>query len=234
MARLEQLGLPYEIFNAVDGQAESDHPHLAKYDNDARLRWKIRPLSRGEIACFASHYSLWERCTQLAEPIVVLEDDVLLDDSLTEILQDAAKKIGELHYLRLGRFFKRKMLRIGSTRSGHRYVKYLKPAGGTQGYVIDSDAAKMLMLHAHSWIDPVDCYMDKEWVHGVPSIGIEPPCVVHALIEESDIGTRGIDSKSVPFPLKIKRETVRSYEKMRDTLFNLTFVIQTLMGKYRV
>jgi hypothetical protein len=37
----------------------------------------IGKLSRpGVVGCFYSHYSLWEKCVQLGEPIMIFEDDV--------------------------------------------------------------------------------------------------------------------------------------------------------------
>jgi glycosyl transferase family 25 len=37
----------------------------------------IGKLSRpGVVGCFYSHYSLWEKCVQLSEPIMIFEDDV--------------------------------------------------------------------------------------------------------------------------------------------------------------
>ncbi|CCF80089.1 putative lipopolysaccharide biosynthesis protein [Helicobacter bizzozeronii CCUG 35545] len=35
-------------------------------------------MSMGELGCYASHYSLWQKCIQLHEPIAILEDDVHL------------------------------------------------------------------------------------------------------------------------------------------------------------
>lgn len=49
-----------------------------------------RPLTLGEIAAAISHYSLWELCAELNEPILILEDDSQLVgtldiDELTEL-----------------------------------------------------------------------------------------------------------------------------------------------------
>ncbi len=232
--QLEQLGINYSIFPAIDAAEDADNPLLRRYDNERRLKVKVRPLSKGEIACFASHYSLWEKCVQLSSPIVILEDDVLLDKHLAEVLADVEKKMGRIHYLRLGRLFERRTMPLGLASTGHRYVKYLKPSGGAQGYVIDPAGAARLLRYADRWVDPVDCYMDKEWCHGLPSIGVEPTCVSHVPVEGSDIGARGIDSKKVGFLVKIKREVVRAYEKGRDTAFNAKFVLAFLAGAHRL
>lgn len=227
MEQLERLGLEYEMFDAIDGQAKPLHRLFAKYDSITRLKWKVRPLSQGEVGCFASHYSLWEICVRLNEPIVVLEDDLLLDEALPGILEDVGRAMGRFHYLRLGRLFERSMMSLGAMSRGRHYVKYLQPAGGAQGYVIDPLGASTLIRHAGTWIEPVDNYMDREWNHGLPSIGVEPPCVAHSRVSKSNIGPREIVKARVS--LRIRREVVRIYEKLRYALFNMRFIARCLL-----
>lgn len=38
-----------------------------------------RPLTITEIACAMSHFKVWEECIKLDEPVIILEDDVLLE-----------------------------------------------------------------------------------------------------------------------------------------------------------
>ena len=47
-------------------------------------------MTPGELGCFASHYLLWEKCLELNEPIVVIEDDAQLE----ECFDDSMKKYG--------------------------------------------------------------------------------------------------------------------------------------------
>lgn len=74
-------------------------------------------MTPGELGCFASHYLLWEKCLELNEPIVVIEDDAQLE----ECFDDSMKNINELQpygYVRLfvnGR--KRPFVKIGSYKS---------------------------------------------------------------------------------------------------------------------
>lgn len=51
--------------------------------------------SLGTIGCFSSHYSLWEKCTQLNEPIVVLEHDGVMLHNPTPLL-DKVKDVCHL------------------------------------------------------------------------------------------------------------------------------------------
>ncbi|EAK0442174.1 glycosyltransferase family 25 protein [Campylobacter lari] len=73
--------LEFEFFKAIDG---SKNEHL---QFKSHFPWWCqfalgRELSDSEKSCFASHYSLWEKCQELNNPIIILEDDVIFNDQL--------------------------------------------------------------------------------------------------------------------------------------------------------
>ena len=76
-----------EWFNAVDGyslnlQDKRIHPNVRfhiKYDH-ATDHEHIRTL--GEVGCALSHINLWKKCVKLNEPILVMEDDILLEGNM--------------------------------------------------------------------------------------------------------------------------------------------------------
>lgn len=47
-----------------------------------------KALSYTEIACFSSHYRLWQKCVELDSPIVVIEDDVNFNSNFIDSLID--------------------------------------------------------------------------------------------------------------------------------------------------
>ena len=79
----------YEFFRAFDGK---DFEYLL---NRTLKGWKDpsrgTPTTIGEIGCLLSHYSLWEKCVKLNEPIVIFEDDVELMGYDESISIDASK-----------------------------------------------------------------------------------------------------------------------------------------------
>jgi GR25 family glycosyltransferase involved in LPS biosynthesis len=78
----------------------------AAYDLDSKYALKNdRPGIKG---CFMSHYTLWKKCIDLNEPIMIWEDDILVrrgyvpvdfDDVLILALGHPAKSERYLHYL---------------------------------------------------------------------------------------------------------------------------------------
>ena len=75
--------LEYEVYDAIDG-LEINHPNIILKGFDTDKDW-IDPLNKthithGEVACFLSHYHLWAKCIVMNEPIIILEDDVIVSD----------------------------------------------------------------------------------------------------------------------------------------------------------
>ena len=78
--------ISYEVINAVDGRT-FDYDVLVNMGFDIDHSW-IDPilktkLTKGEVGCFLSHWKLWEKCIELNEPILVLEDDAVITDKFS-------------------------------------------------------------------------------------------------------------------------------------------------------
>ncbi|MFM2615360.1 glycosyltransferase family 25 protein [Vibrio campbellii] len=176
----------FEFFDAIDGR-KGEHLLFSKYNVEKRLRVKGYGMTPGELGCFASHYLLWEKCLELNEPIVVIEDDAQLE----ECFDDSMKNINELQpygYVRLfvnGR--KRPFVKIGSYKS-HDVVEYLRGPGATRSYFVTPMAAKKFIESAQEWLLPVDDYMDQFWSNEVACRGIMPGIVKNETDFDSSVG----------------------------------------------
>nr|WP_257874378.1 glycosyltransferase family 25 protein [Helicobacter sp. 11S02596-1] len=139
----------------------------------------------GELGCFASHYLLWEKCVQINESIIVLEDDIEILPNFFDALTHIAKN--RFEYVRLMQLSTAKSCQLDE------HFGFLKHyAFGTQGYYLTPKGAQKFLRYAKKWVEPVDLYMDRYWKHGVLNV-IYTPCPIrqntHAL--ESTIGNRG-------------------------------------------
>ncbi len=138
-------------------------------------------MATGEIGCFASHYLLWQRCVDGREPFVIMEDDVEVDCRFILALETAARLITEFP-----------LIRLGLTREGDdtepvlclpddfELVSLGPWTFGTQCYILSDVGAKALLDHAAVWSLPVDIYVDRAQIHGIPSYGLRPYFVRHA------------------------------------------------------
>lgn len=79
--QLQALGLTAVFFDAT--QREQVAPHLQGLRSDA---WE-RVLMPTELACFASHYRVWQQVAQRQAPVLVLEDDAMLSTRSVQFLR---------------------------------------------------------------------------------------------------------------------------------------------------
>lgn len=72
----------FEYLQAVDGEQEVFR-HVK-----AQCNWvdpfKNRVLQQNEVACHLSHRKAWERCIELNKPIIVMEDDAVINEHWNE------------------------------------------------------------------------------------------------------------------------------------------------------
>jgi collagen beta-1,O-galactosyltransferase len=74
------IGLDVQYFPAVDGKKLNDEvlkemnvKLLPEYEDP----YHKRPMTMGEVGCFLSHYSIWEKMVQYnLEEVLILEDDI--------------------------------------------------------------------------------------------------------------------------------------------------------------
>jgi GR25 family glycosyltransferase involved in LPS biosynthesis len=75
------VGMPFQVWDAFDGTngQEIKVPNHSK--NSSYLSWlKVfdHHLSITEVACFFSHFSLWTKCIEQDQPLVILEHDSIM------------------------------------------------------------------------------------------------------------------------------------------------------------
>lgn len=217
-SRLDQLAIPFERFDAVDGRREP-HPLFSRYDDRRRVRFRRKSLSSAELGCFASHYLLWERCVALNEPVVVIEDDVEIHDDFASAVNLASNCIGDLHYLRLaGSSLKKAPYLIVAKSGTFSLVDHIRSPIGAMGYVLDPVAAQKFIDAARHWYMAVDDLMDRYWVHGVDCYSLMP-FVVNVGFSPSDIPRNAKDQKTLSSV--VLRELNRRLELVRRRLYRL-------------
>ena len=150
--------ISYEVFNAVDGRI-FDYDVLVNMGFDIDHSW-IDPilktkLTKGEVGCFLSHWKLWEKCIELNEPILVLEDDAVITDKFSYDELYRMKRKG-YDFIYLGWREMSESIPIDDT-----FVKPVYPYW-TLSYMVTPASARILLNeHAKKHIIPVDEYLPK-------------------------------------------------------------------------
>lgn len=208
--QLDRIGRPWAFFDALR-TAPDDIP----YDAARARRRHGRPLTAGELGCFASHRALWRFAAALPpdEMALVLEDDLLIDPRFFADIEAAGAAARRYGYLRLygkvpaglrleGPFLNRHLARS----SGRVY--------GTQAYLLGPEAARRLLRSVAEVVRPVDNEIDRFWAHGLPSRMVFP----YPVMEIGAGSTIEAARRARPSPPALERVTWtlhRSVEKMR-------------------
>lgn len=212
MANLRSLDVDFEIFRAVDG-ALGEHRAFRQYDEADCIRYFGSPLLPAEVGCFASHYLLWQRCVGENRPIAIMEDDVELQPGFPEALRLAASQVDQYRFIRLAGLVERPYHVIRVFNGSRKLVRFLQGPQGCQCYCLSPDGAAALLAAAEQWVEPVDLFIDRFWVHGVASMALLPFEVLHSdmAVATSTIGSRQQKRTGIN---KLRREWYR----MRDTI----------------
>lgn len=211
-ARAADADIDWRFFDAC-----TERPTALALDEAAVLRNKGRALTRGEIGCYASHWSIWrDMIDQNISQRIVLEDDVVVDWAYLERLAAVDLSAAGIDYLRL--YAKRptfqRVVRKDFLQHSRSVVELIGLAYGTQGYAITLAGAKRLVAHMSVIERPVDDGMDRSWAHGLPNLALFPAPLFEAVVP-SDIGAERFQPKSHPSFGSLRQRGWRRVERMR-------------------
>ena len=215
--------IDYKFFKAVYGKEEFNHPLFSKYNEKKRFARKGHYMSLSQLGCFASHYLLWQKCFELNQGIIVLEDDAIIHSNFLEALEFISSDKNHFEFLWLSppapakRNQKGKMIysldKIEITR-------YKEGWGNATGYFITPKSAKKLLDYCEEWILDVDIMMERYWENKVDYLALSPFCVEPDLSKESNIP---VDKKQGKRSLivKIKRELYKVQDTIKKFKYDL-------------
>ena len=173
--QLEQLGLSGEIVDAVTPD-DLTAAELGNY----RFSW-ARPLSNGEIACALSHRKAWGIAAKSNSPTLILEDDVLLSDDISDVLQ-ALSHGPDLGYISLEFYDQNKLLGDPEPLALTEYSisRLYKDRGGAAAYVIWPKSAQRILNAQTKSLPLADAAINLTM--GMKFYQLEPACAVQANI----------------------------------------------------
>ncbi|MDB5540606.1 MAG: hypothetical protein JWQ89_2333 [Devosia sp.] len=172
-SRLGELGIQFEFFAAIDAVA-GEHLKFPRFPKKLRSRYGYR-LTPGEAGCFASHAMLWEACATSGHPMLILEDNVHLEPGFPRALAAAAAELEHgTEFVRLNASYRRRYVPLKQFDEDMQLVRYLKGPRGSTAYALSPEGARRLLDGVKHWAEPLDDYLDRFWVHGLPPLVIHP------------------------------------------------------------
>ncbi|RVY68033.1 glycosyltransferase family 25 protein [Helicobacter pylori] len=241
---LKLQGISYEIFDAIYSKISPtqlhplvlEHLHPSFMVEDLLAFYKKHPpcalknffyalkhcgkrMGFGELGCYASHYSLWQKCIELNEAICILEDDIIIKERFKESLEFCHKHINELGYIRL-MHLEENVAKQKTPVKGVSQILNFKDGIGTQGYVLAPKAAqKLLKYSAKEWVMPIDCVMDRHYWHGVKNYVLEEFAIACDGMNAQNSNTEKQRPKKLPLSIRIGRFLHKSTIKILDKVF---------------
>ncbi|AVV84476.1 glycosyltransferase family 25 protein [Shewanella putrefaciens] len=212
IAKFAKAGIEFEFFNAVDASEEGFTLSDRVAPNVTKKR-KGYELLNSEVACYASHYLLWEKCVEMNQPIVIVEDHAELTDDFKATLAIAFQHINEFGYIKLSAPLKaRKFIEDKKIDTFHSIGHYTKNTCFTTGYIVSPDVAKCFIKASDRIVEPVDDFMEKPWLHRVRAYSLMPFICYRANLA-STIGSARKIKNNISVTKKIYIEIFRLYEK---------------------
>ena len=215
--------LSWSFFDAFDAKGIGlTYDKLKKLGYDTDQTWKDQDdgqhLSVGAVGCFISHFRLWEICIKLNCPIMILEDDVIIENEFN--YQDIIDLVNEGYNLIYPGYAE-----MGNAKSVEGKTGFVIPdcAYWTSSYVVTPDAAKILgNNYIKQNIIPVDIYISTK-LSMLNPIAYEKQ-IIHQLPKKgrSDVDPRWGENRSY-----FQDYNVHSYDR-EDSIQSLAEFIENL------
>ena len=219
--KLEQQlsGINFEYFYADNLREESNHFVFSLYNPAKTKSYKGYELTIPELGCFASHLSLWHKCVELGESVLILEDNIIVSEELPQHIDMVREFSDKFGILKLCNLFESDYKVFESIDEKYSVISHLtKPGLGTQGYAISPRVAQAYLDKAPGFFEPVDNFMEHEWRTRQTVYSVIPNLVNRAPVA-STIGRRKVKDGASLWT-KVMPELYRVYVKFRRAIYN--------------
>lgn len=167
--RLNAAGVDYELVDAVDGMTLDLHALGDRIVN--------RALTPGQVACFLSHYNLWQRMVDEQIPAaLMLEDDAVWEDDFWQVARMLPQLKWQWDFINCAypRPIKAETIicQLGGKR---RLVRGKRPSWFTISYAVSLGGAVKLLKHCRPIRAGVDEQIRQYWQYGLDFYQIDPP-----------------------------------------------------------
>ncbi len=196
--KLDELGLEYERFPAVNGRKLSDND-IKHYFPNRYMWWSRRELLPGEIGCFMSHVNLFQMFVEKGiQRACVLEDDAIICPELMKWVRQDTPNICGSHILKLTLNPRDRKDNKGIFTQQHadRDIIFIPRKGvhGTYGYIITLEGARLALENLRIARNAIDHCMFEYWNSRLVTYHVYPPVVTTG--EDSLIGQEARSKKN--------------------------------------
>ena len=181
--QLGELGLAFEFFDAMRGEQVIAERYFERCDEEEWLLNTGHPMSLGEVGCFASHRSMWQKCIELDEPLMIMEDDFQLLPGFAGAVEKVAENISDCGFIRLQTETRARKQRV-AVLGDYTLWRYTKVPHSCMCNSMTPAVARNLVEQTRAIYEPVDVFIKKFWVHGQPIYGLTPYSVTESTLSQ--------------------------------------------------
>jgi len=179
-AQLQGLQLPFARLPAVDARALSPEQR-SQLDEPGYCRKHGMTPVLGELGCYLSHVEVMRRFLATdAAFALVLEDDVMLHDSLPAVLQGLMAHPDRWDAVKLSAVHRGTPVRVLEVAPGHHLAVMLSRVTGSSAYLMNRKAAQAWLREPGGLLPmslPYDHVFDQGWRFGLKFRLVTPtPC----------------------------------------------------------
>ncbi|MCY7315113.1 MAG: glycosyltransferase family 25 protein [Rubrivivax sp.] len=194
--QLQRLSLPYTRLSAVDAQTLTPQQRSALDEPAYRRKHGMTPVL-GELGCYLSHVlALRAFLASRAQFALVLEDDVLLHDTLPAVLQGLMAQPQRWDVAKLSAVHSGTPVAYARVAPGHQLAVMLSRCTGSSAYVLNRKAATAYVQGLLPMSLPYDHVFDQGWRFGLKFRLVTPtPCAHDEAIASTIVTPPGLRRK---------------------------------------
>jgi glycosyl transferase, family 25 len=188
-AQLQRLRLPWTRLPAVDARALRPEQKAALDTPAYRIKHGMEPLA-GELGCYLSHVEVMRAfLATSARFALVLEDDVILTESLPAVLRGLLAHPGRWDMVKLSAVHSGTPQPVLEVAPGHHLAVMLSRCTGSSAYLVNRRAAEAYAAGLLPMSLPYDHVFDQGWRFGLKVRMVTPTPCQHDEQAVSTIGT---------------------------------------------
>jgi glycosyl transferase family 25 len=227
--QLQRLGLSYTRLPAVDARALTPAQRAALDEPGYRRKHGMTPVL-GELGCYLSHVEAMRLFLDSdAACALILEDDVLLHDSLPAVLQGLLANAGRWDVAKLSAVHSGTPVPYLQVAPGHRLAVMLSRCTGASAYVVNRRAAEAYLNGPQPLLPmslPYDHVFDQGWRFGIRFRLVTPTPCDHDDQIATTIGAVTSPNRKFHWARRLPAHTYRLGVEWRRLCYGLAAVVR--------
>lgn len=172
------LSLSFERLQACDGKTLTQDQIKNYYDAALNRRNFVRPLQPGQIGCYISHLTAWQKILDdQLDFAVILEDDVTILNNIEEVLETLARHVEGWSYIRIQKGDRPRRILSRSSLGNFELLEEFKGLAEMFGYALTKTTAQTLIEKRRHFGRPVDIDLQYTWETGIMPLDMRPWCI---------------------------------------------------------